>query len=261
MCTIGNVKSGKCRLTFKQCDLPEEVLFYAPEVQTATDTGIRYVAFMRDGSDGAWCGVNECGVAFVAADSYMDADGNLQSVPTDIFAQYLRIITENRTAREAAEMMERFYREEFPSPDILMITDADEAFFIEAADGQVMMTKRRDGHFASTNHFRMVYGAAPYGQNHSTYLRLQRAEAILQADPTYEGVQAVLSDRYYGDSVWSVCRSNTLISAQEEPYFTQASAIFLVTPVAGKKVSVDCDFVINGNPANGQWKKWKNIFG
>lgn len=44
MCTIGNVKSGACRLTFKQCDLPEEVLFYAPEVQTAIDTGIRYVA-------------------------------------------------------------------------------------------------------------------------------------------------------------------------------------------------------------------------
>ncbi len=262
MCTIGNLKAADaCRVTFKQCDLSNKVTFYCPEVKTDATTGIRYVAFMREGSSGAWCGVNEWGVAFVAADSYVDQDGNLQSVAADIFTKYLSIITDFRSAREAADMMADFYYKEFTSPDILMITDATEAFFIEAADGQVVMTQRCDGFFASTNHFRMVYGAAPYRQNHSTYLRLQRAESILQANPTAEGVKAVLSDRYYGDSVWSVCRSNTLTAPQEEPYFTQASAIFHVTVVESGKVQVDCDYVINGNPANTPWKRWKNIFG
>lgn len=259
MCTIGNLKTEVSRLTFKQCDLAEKVEFYKPQVQTAA-TGIRYVAFMRKGSEGAWCGVNEYGVAFVAADSYVDESGNLQSVSNDIFTQYLRIITDYKTAREAAAMMKAFYQDSFLSPDILMITDAVCAFFLEAAGGQVVMTEREDGFFASTNHFRMVYGAAPYRQNHSTYLRLQRTESILQTDPTPTGVKAVLSDRYYGDSVWSVCRSNTLTAPQEEPYFTQASAIFHVTATEGVKVRVDCDYIINGNPANTLWTYWENIF-
>lgn len=259
MCTIGNLKTEACRLTFKQCDLAKRVNFYQPQVQIA-DTGIHYVAFKREGSDGAWCGVNEYGVAFVAADSYVNENGDLQSVNNDIFAQYLRIITDFKTADEAAKMMKYFYEKDFLSPDILMITDINRAFFLEAADGQVIMTERENGFFVSTNHFRMVYGAVPYRQNHSTYLRLQRAESILQTDPTPTGVKAVLSDRYYGDSVWSICRSNTLTTPQEEPYFTQASAIFHVSMAEGTKIRVDCNYIINGNPATTDWIYWEDIF-
>lgn len=233
MCTIGNVFSVKegAHLVFKQCDLVGSVEFYTPEVKISGD--IKYLPFMREGSEGAWCGINNYGVSFVAADSYVDKKGNeiqkkltsssdttdsTETTPT-IFDQYMKIISECTTAKAAMEMMVEFYKT-FDSPDILLIADTDSSYFIESEGSgtqNVQVIDRTDGHFASTNHFRMVYGAVPYASNHSTYLRLQRAETILQCSPDFDGIQSVLSDRYYGDSVWSVCRTaNSNTPAEEE---------------------------------------------
>jgi len=271
MCTIGNVfsKIDNAQLVFKQCDLVDKVEFYKPEIKTNNITGISYVPFMRKGSEGAWCGVNNYGVSFVAADSYIDEQGKEQlkkSFGNPIFDQYMKIISECTTATEATEMMKEFYTKKFDEPDILLIADGQNSFFIEAYGSKekgVQIVQRKNGHFASTNHFRMVYGAVPYYNNHSTYLRLQRAESVLQSQPSLEGVQNVLKDRYYGDSVWSVCRTaNADTPPEEAKFFTQASAIFVINDENNQNglPKIDCYYQINGNPETNNFYHWQDIF-
>ena len=100
---------------------------------------------------------------------------------------------------------------------------------------------RTDGCFASTNHFRIQPEAIHYPANHSTYLRLARAEAILQQNPTHDGIVTLLQDQYYGKCELSICRETDYIG---EEYHTQATAVFSVAPGA-KPV---CEYQVNGNP-------------
>ena len=274
MCTIGNVFSPNNqgmkgsmsqRIVFKQCDLMGKTVFYEPQIATGTE-GIRYMPFLRKGSSGPWSGVNEYGVSFVAADSYINETGKAQMTGEkngSIFDAYLKIIAGYKTAREAANYMKAFYQNDFKEPDILMIADFDDCFFIESWNGKVQMVERPSGFFASTNHFRMIYNAVPYRSNHSTYLRLQRAESILQSSPGKAGVEQLLCDEYYGKTVWSICRTAQDVPAEEEPFFTQASVIFWLNKnlsLRADKISVDIDYVINGNPCNGEWKHIHNAF-
>ncbi|SFC07502.1 carcinine hydrolase/isopenicillin-N N-acyltransferase family protein [Pseudoalteromonas denitrificans] len=254
MCTIGTIINNHTNISFKQCDLEVLTDFIQPEICNGSGD-ILYLPFTRTGSKGAWAGVNNFGVSFVAADSYLAKNGLLTSVDQDIFAAYTKIISQYKTAKDAAEYMVSFYKT-FMQPDILLISDAQSSYFIEANQGSVECIERKQGHFASTNHFRILPDAVDYQQNHSTYLRLQRAESILEHTPTNSGVFNVLSDQYFGKTVLSVCRVNEQTPVQEAPYFTQATAIFYAD---GKTVS--CAYQLNGNPNTNFYTVINDVFG
>jgi hypothetical protein len=249
MCTIGAYFYNDYTLSFKQCDLANSTEFYQPEILVGLD-GIRYMKFGRKGNDGSWCGVNNFGVSFSAADSYLNSEIESKvkcSIPTTtIFDAYLKIISEQKDAYNAARFMCDFYKL-FIYADIVLISDYKETYYIEAFDGEVICVKRsfshktNDNHFINTNHFRYIHGAVDYNNNHSTYLRLERAEILSQQKN--KSVFYLLSDQYYGKSVNSICRSNEIVPKGEEPYFTQATAVFAVN---GQ--SVNCAYLINGNP-------------
>ncbi len=176
-----------------------------------------------------------------------------------LFEAYQKIISDNTNAQDAADYMTDFYKK-FNQPDILLITDQTSAHFIEAnamaQPGGVEVIKRVDNFFASTNHFRLLPGAVQYKKNHSTYLRLEKAEAILEKDTDIQGVVNVLKDQYFGESVMSICRVNKIIPPQEQPYFTQATAIF-----CSDSKSVNCAYQINGNPRTNKFTFIHDIFG
>ncbi len=255
MCVIGNVFANNighftdhAGYFFKQCDLQEPTEFILPAVKKSAK-GILYACMTRkkaDGTEPAWAGFNQHGVTFVAADAYLDK--NLPAVASagdSVFAMYERLVTGYSSAEEAAKEAVRFYREDFYGPDILIVGDFNNSFYIEANRHQTVCLHTTKGHFASANHFRGLYGMAPFEQNHSTYLRLSRTEAILQSQPDYEGIGNVLRDQYYGESVWSILRSNKITVPEEAPYYTQASVLFsLINATKASSGALRCEFVI-----------------
>ncbi len=288
MCTIGNsfymLNGVNLQSVFKQCDLVDHTEFLTPIVQTADVEGekIRYVAFTRKKGEEcpAWAGVNEYGVCFVAADSYLDKNQQISNnkkdpVTADVFHMYLSIITKYKNAKDAVAMAKQFYEKENYADeltDILMISDEKEMYFIETVNGEVRIVKRTDGHFASANHCRMFYEAVPYEQNHSSYLRLKRAEELLQSCSDDTGIGDLLRDSYYGKTVWSICRYASVTDfddievscSDEDMYYTQAAVIFSIkqNPVSGQKPEIVCEYVMNGNAADSDkgyiWKPFCN---
>lgn len=296
MCTIGSsfyhLNGINVQSIFKQCDLVNPTQFLTPVVKTAVNKTkdanapetIRYVAFtrIRGNECPAWSGINEYGVSFVAADSYLDKNkvSSKKNAVLDsdtVFDMYLRIITSYTTAKEAVMMAKKFYETvEYADllTDILLIADEKEMYFIETVNKKVRIIQRNIGHFVSTNHCRMFYEAVPYEQNHSTYLRLDRAEKILQSRADINGIGKLLRDSYYGKTVWSVCRYANLTvldnresekeAAEEEMFYTQAAVIFTVKPCSqsGGKPEVICEYVINGNAsvenAGYTWRPFEN---
>ena len=276
MCTIGNSfcspNGYKTNVVFKQCDLVYATDFIQPVVKLS-EKSIKYVAFTRNkgGSTPAWAGVNEYGVSFVAADSYLKKEGDKfrESVKNSasVFDMYLKIITDFKCARDAVAMASCFYKNEQYADertDILMIADKDESYFIETLNGEVRIVKRTNGHFVSTNHCRMFYDAAPYSQNHSTYLRLQRAENLLLKRDDNTGVGDLLRDSYYGKTVWSICRYASVNDMDVEPaygkdedmFYTQAAVIFTIIPGVYERPRVVCEYVLNGNAAQSEGCVW-----
>lgn len=288
MCTIGNsfynLNGINVQSVFKQCDLVDATTFLTPVVKTASaedGTTIRYVEFTRKkGEDSpAWAGVNEYGVCFVAADSYLDSNtktaqnktaqktvqdkitqSTAGSITASVFDMYHNIVAGYTTAKAAVDMAKKFYETERYSDDmtdILMISDEKEMYFIETVNAEVRIVKRTDGHFASANHCRMFYEAVPYEKNHSTYLRLKRAEELLQFRSDDTGIGNLLRDSYYGKTVWSICRYASVTDYDgeqvkgndEDMYYTQASVIFSIkhNSASEKKPEVVCEYVINGN--------------
>jgi hypothetical protein len=261
MCTIGAVFDGGNILTFKQCDLIPVTVFNVPDVRTGSNGVDTYIAMTRQGSDGIWAGVNDAGVGFVAADSYTTTAAGYYVTgdqTESLFAAYEASISSYTTATEAAQHLANFYQDmgdgtPFPAPDISMITGWQDArktqpiaIFIEYMPNpynhnSVRTIERTDGHFASTNNFRLQPDSVNYPANHSTYLRLRRAETILQGDPSVNGVKALLTDQYYGKTELSICRETAYIGQE---FHTQATALFTVS-AATKPV---CEYQINGNP-------------
>lgn len=254
MCTIGDAFYDPGILLFKQCDLIDPTQFLEPVV-TPGKGNIQYFPFLRVGSKGPWTGINNYGVAFVAADSYLDQDNKLKAVHDDIFEAYTKIISDNTTAADAAKYMCDFYST-FNQPDILLIGDCTSAYFIETYQGRVECVKRSDGFFASTNHFRILPGAVQYRNNHSTYLRLERAEALLQQLPNLNGILAAVIDQYFGETVLSICRVNQQTPPQEQPYYTQATAIFYTDGKVCQTI-----YQLNGNPRTNRFTFNSDIFG
>jgi len=261
MCTIGTVFDGQRIHTFKQCDLIPITLFNTPETRVGKDGVTSYVALTRgEGAGRLWAGTNSAGVSFVAADAYTTS-ANYYASDTEVaalFEAYEKSVSSFTTATAAADYLTAFYCDmgngiAFPAPDISLLTGwADAAqtqpisIFLEYMPrpylhASVRRIIRTDGHFASTNHFRIQPEAISYPANHSTYLRLNRAETILQNDPTQSGVLTVLRDQYYGRCELSICRE-TDYPGQE--FQTQATALFSAGP-AGAPI---CDYQVNGNP-------------
>ncbi|MDF0733455.1 hypothetical protein P0Y43_22435 [Pseudomonas entomophila] len=261
MCTIGAVFSEGRLNTFKQCDLIPITHFNEPDVRAGRNGVGSYVAMTRQGGR-VWAGYNDQGVSFVAADAYTTTAANYYATDDQVnalFTAYEDSISSYRTAPEAAESLANFYRTmggntPFPAPDISLITgwaDAQRtrqvAIFIEYMptpfnQSPVRQIVRSDGFFVSTNNFRLQPNAVDYPANHSTYLRLDRAEKILQNDPTLRGVKTLLSDQYYGRTELSICRETDYPGVE---FQTQATALFTAS-----RDELMCEYQINGNPAN-----------
>lgn len=269
MCTIGVVFDRDAICTFKQCDLIPKTVFNEPEVREGTN-GISYIAMTRKGRAGIWAGVNSVGVAFAAADAYTTSSNYYTKGDKvqELFAAYENTVKSCTTATEAAKSLCDFYKgnkttkcnnpEPFPSPDIALVTGwADSkhthriAILIEYMPNpfnrtSVRTIERSEGHFVTTNHFRLQPESITYPANHSTYLRLNRAEAILQNDPTVQGIKTLLTDQYYGKTELSICRETDYL---EKEFQTQATALFTVD-----KSSHVCEYQINGNPKSNPLK-------
>lgn len=264
MCTIGNkfINNNGGILTFKQCDLEKKNNFLEPQINEKGD--ILYMPFLReqDGvvSKGPWAGVNNHGVSFVAADNYVQRQYKIdvsEKKVNSLFEKYTSIISDFKDAKSAADSMLEFYKNHFKAPDIILIADKDNAFFIEAYGKSTISVQRSDGHFAATNHMRLLPGAVRYEDNHSTYLRLHRAETILQSDDSINVFEKILSDQYFGKSVCSICREKDIVPIQEDPYFTQASVAFYVD--SSNKVNMG--YLLNGNPRTKPMTYVHDVFG
>jgi len=82
-----------------------------------------------------------------------------------------------------------------------------------------------------------------------------KAGANGNATEDVQGLKKLLTDRYYGRSVLSICRSDEIVPQGEEPYFTQASAIFDLS-----QDNIGCSYVVNGNPDEQGYTKVEKVF-
>ena len=272
MCTIGAVIQGGMIYTFKQCDLIPVTEFDEPEIRQGTDGVEQYIVMGRaPGTSRIWAATNSEGVSFVAADSYTTS---AYYVPDDavaaLFEAYEASVRGSTTVMDAANYLSNFYltmgsaNQAFPGPDISMFTGWMDAartqpaiVFIEYMPGPnnhapVRTIVRHAGHFASTNNFRIQPEAVNYPANHSTYLRLARAELILQQDPSLDGIERVLTDQYYGKTELSICRETEYIGQE---YHTQATAIFGANPESTGLGEVL--YQINGNPRSNPLRRFE----
>ncbi len=271
MCTIGVVFDNGKILTFKQCDLIPKTQFNEPARRTG-DNGVgTYLAMTREGSDGIWAGVNDAGVAFVAADSYTTTAADYYTTSDQLealFAAYEACVRGYTSAVDAAASLCSFYQGKdaqgrdtsppFPAPDISMITGWSDAgrtkpvaIFIEYMPNpynqlSVRTIERTDGYFASTNNFRLQPESVNYPANHSTYLRLRRAESILHSNPSRDGIVQLLTDQYYGKTELSICRETAFVGRE---FHTQATALYAVD-----ELTQVCEYQINGNPKDNPLK-------
>lgn len=261
MCTIGAVFEGGKIHTFKQCDLIPVTDFNHPVVRAGTGGVDSYVAMTRGPDQGRlWAGVNSSGVAFVAADAYTTSANYYatDAQTSALFDAYEESIRAYTTASDAATFLADFYRTmggagAFPAPDISLFAGWSDSAQTQPVSilleymprpylhAPVREIVRHDGFFAQTNHFRIQPEAISYPANHSTYLRLARAEAILQQTPSHAGIVSVLTDQYYGWCELSICRETNYVG---EEYHTQATALF--TAEAG--CAPITEFQVNGNP-------------
>ena len=248
---MGSVIEPGCVLTFKQCDLPGPARFLEP-VRRRGHGDLWYLAFKRRGGHGPWAGVNNRGVAFVAADAYLDEETEDMLGPIgNVFEGYARIVAEHTSAASVVDYMLDFY-EERGAPDILLVSDLEGAYLIEHSpvDG-TRIAHHPVGHFAATNHYRMLPGAVDSHVDRSTYARLARAEEILDGDASLDGIHTLLSDQEFGETEMSICR------VAEEPgeYHTQAAVIFRV-----EDGRIDCSYLLNGNPRSRPFSEWQDVF-
>jgi hypothetical protein len=249
MCSIGVVFVDGQVYIYKQCDLTVQTKFYDPVQKKLT---YKYYAMTREGRPGLWAGLNEKGVGFVAADAYTNRTYVTPDAAVDaLFKAYENAVGKGASAKESATLLENFYLSGylgtlFPGPDIALFVDKSQAIFIEYTPGPCNQAPVREivvnsGFFASTNHFRVQPDAVIYESNHSTYLRLARAETILEKYPTHDGIMNLLTDQYYGPSELSICR----VAEYPGEYYTQATVIFGAWPS-----SFSCEYQVNGNPIN-----------
>lgn len=251
MCTVGAVfVPGQGVVVFKQCDLASPATFSVPGVEDGA-----VLLFERSGAPGPYAGANAHGVMLVAADAYMaseDAEELMSRASPDTMAAYAHVLRHAHNAAHAAELLGQFY-EENDALDIALLADSDEAWLLESKPGEAVASTRVDeGYLVATNHFRMLPGAVEWEDNNSTYLRLMRAQELLDAEPDADGVAAVLLDQAYGETEQSICR----VAEREGEYFTQASVVMCGRPDG----RVDAVALWGGNPREKKARVWHNVF-
>jgi hypothetical protein len=69
---------------------------------------------------------------------------------------------------------------------------------------------------------------------------------ILHSDPTFNGINTLLCDQYYGLTELSICRVTQYI---DQEFHTQATALFSVSAD-----DVACRYQVNGNPKDNPLK-------
>lgn len=257
MCTIGCILDapGARQWTFKQCDLVEPTLFLEPEIEEGED-GIRYVAFRREGSNGPWAGFNDCGVGLVASDAYLEDDDEVNPegpLPADLLETYIEVLSECATLEDAVELMRSFCEEMRPA-DIVLLTGPEGAVRVESSPSHgVQLTGIEDGPLVCTNHFLTLPGGVTPEENPSTYLRLERAEEILEGSPDADGVARLLTDQAHGPTTDSICR----VARDDDEYSTQAAVAWVTRPDG----RMDCAYLLNGNALGKRFTVLRDVFG
>lgn len=251
MCTVGAIIEPSRVVTFKQCDLPWATSFHQPALREGPG-GIRVLSFEREGAPGPWAGVNEHGVCFVAADAHLERSLARAVEPAgDLLSAYARILADHERAATAVEEMGDFY-EACATPDLLLICDREGAYQLEYSPfAGLRVVHHRRGHLAVTNHYRLLPGAVDFDDDPSTYLRHARAQEILAADPTPEGVHTLFADQHFGDSECSICR----VAEVAGEHYTQAAVLFEVS-----RRGVDATYVLNGNARTAPTQTWMDVF-
>jgi hypothetical protein len=102
-----------------------------------------------------------------------------------------------------------------------------------------------------TNHYRLLPGAVDFDDDPSTYLRLARAQDVLDGDPSAEGARALFADQHFGDSECSICR----VAEHAGEHYTQAAVLFEVG-----RPAVDVAYVLNGNARSAPTQRWDDVF-
>jgi hypothetical protein len=248
---MGALVSPSQVLVFKQCDLAWSTTFHRPALREGP-RGIRYLSFERDGARGPWAGVNEHGVCFVAADANLDRDLSRAVEPAgDLLRGYHRILAHHERASTAVEDMGDFY-EACATPDLLLVCDREGAYHVEYSPfAGLRVVHHRRGKVVLTNHFRLLPGAVDFDDDPSTHLRLARAQEILDAEPTPEGVHALFGDQHFGDSECSICR----VAENPGEHYTQAAVLFELG-----RPAVDVSYVLNGNARTVPTEAWQDVF-
>lgn len=285
MCTIGSIFKGGVTRTFKQCDLTDPTTFYPPQersglagrylamtrqgrpglwaggnahglIFTAADN---YTRSLPKGGDAAPHVLSR-------TSSHQQENGCVDS----LFRAYETVVADFDNAAEAAAFLKDFYLHgddshpgPFESPDIALIADREQSLYLEYSPvgdfvfdslGRILGEQGAPDvrtlsvgadHFVSTNNCRLFNTAVTYAMNPSTYLRLDRAQALLQQRPSHDGLHQLLHDQYFGRTELSICR----VAQAPGQFYTQASVIFSASPDG-----LECEYVINANPRTGSWQ-------
>ncbi len=285
MCTIGTVFDASNVRTFKQCDLTDPTTFYPPqEREGRAGRYLAMTRDGRPGlwAGGNECGLSftaadnytrtlptgRPAAAHVLSRTSTNQEEN-DNVDS-LFRAYEKAVADYVSAPDAVAFLSDFYLNgddanpgPFESPDISLFSDLEQSTYIEYSPvgdfvfdslgnvigeqggPQVRTLTAGAEYFASTNNCRLFNTSVTYPMNLSTYLRLDRAQMLLQQEPSHAGIHRLLQDQYYGKTDLSVCR----VAVTPGQYYTQASVIMSATAEG-----LTCEYVINGNPRTGTWE-------
>lgn len=147
-------------------------------IQVEPAEGYKFIAITSAGSTGISLGINEKGVSTGNNALYTwDRGKGLGNLTIN-----RRILEQAASAREAVELIEGWDRR---SGSCYNVADTEEAAFVEATHSAVAVMWVVDDAVAHTNHY-IIPGMEIYetifDPNDSTYIRLERANELLQAD-------------------------------------------------------------------------------
>lgn len=239
MCTIGAIL-GESLLLFKNRDLTHGKPNPPPEVREGK---YRYLGFGREKGIGTWAGINEKGLGLVASDAHTTKKYQSPKNASDlVFGAYEKALSEKRSASSAKKSLIEFYGG-LKLPDIVLVADRKRAIVIEYSPERRRLEGIRAGFVVRTNNFIIAPGAKPREDDPDTYLRYERARALLSSDSSIGGVKALCRDHASGPSLNSICRHS------EKGYNTIYSAIMQASE------NISAEYLANEHPCAGEYKK------
>jgi len=246
MCTIGVINNKNKLIIFKNCDLKDKVLFYKPKKRNGKYC---YLAFTRNNMPGLWAGINQFGLAIVAADTYTKKIYKSDTqTSNNIFKGYEKTVSDHKNVNEALSFLKNFYKNKIKLvPDIVMVADRDKMAVLEFAPPNSFGIKiKKRGYLLRTNQFKILKGGKNKSRDPESHIRF---ESALKRIESFESVGSIINlcrDHVNGPSKFSVCRHG-----KNNEFKTQASAIM----VASDK-TIEAYYVINSFPCQ---KKYQTI--